>query len=78
MAECAAVAVLMTPVADERQAYVGYAAYDVHRSEDGCQQGGGYQYPFEIATEHMGLSYPEHAERCDKGARTVAAVQKGR
>ncbi|MBB4294016.1 hypothetical protein GGE16_006113 [Rhizobium leguminosarum] len=33
------------------------------------------QYLFKIATEHMGLSYPGLAERCDKAARAVAAFQ---
>ena len=33
------------------------------------------QYLFEIATEHMGLSYPELAERCDKAAKAIAALQ---
>lgn len=33
------------------------------------------QYLFKIATEHMGLSYPELTERCDKAARAVAALQ---
>ncbi|MFP3547138.1 hypothetical protein SB748_27335 [Rhizobium sp. SIMBA_035] len=36
------------------------------------------QYLFEIATEHMGLSYPELAARCDKAARAVAALQSDR
>jgi len=33
------------------------------------------QYLFKIATEHMGLSYPGLAERCDKAARAVAAFR---
>lgn len=36
------------------------------------------QYLFEIATEHMGLSHPELAERCDRAARAIAALQRGR
>jgi hypothetical protein len=36
------------------------------------------QYLFKIATEHMGLSYPELTERCDKAARAVAALQSDR
>ncbi|WP_311043771.1 MULTISPECIES: hypothetical protein [unclassified Rhizobium] len=36
------------------------------------------QYLFKIATEHMGLSYPGLAERCDKAARAVAALQSDR
>lgn len=36
------------------------------------------QYLFEIATEHMGLSYPELAEPCDKAARAVAALYSDR
>jgi hypothetical protein len=36
------------------------------------------QYLFKIATEHIGLSYPEFTERCDKAARAVAALQSGR
>lgn len=33
------------------------------------------QYLFKIATEHMGLSYTQLAERCDKAARAVAAFR---
>ena len=33
------------------------------------------QYLFKIATEHMGLSYPELTERCHKAARAVAALR---
>jgi hypothetical protein len=36
------------------------------------------QYLFKIATEHMGLSYRELAERCDKAARAIAALQPDR
>lgn len=36
------------------------------------------QYLFKIANEHMGLSYPELRERCDKAARAVAALQSDR
>jgi hypothetical protein len=32
------------------------------------------QYLFKIATEHMGLSYPELIERCHKAARAIAAL----
>ena len=35
-------------------------------------------YLLEIATQHMGLSYPELAERCDTAARAVAALQSDR
>lgn len=31
------------------------------------------RYLYEVATEQMGLSYPELAERCDNAARAVAA-----
>ncbi len=33
------------------------------------------QYLFEIATEHMGLSYPTLAERCNKAAKAVVDLQ---
>ncbi|CDZ39663.1 hypothetical protein G9X64_20315 [Rhizobium sophorae] len=33
------------------------------------------QYLFKIATEHMGLSHPGLAKRCDKAARAAAAFQ---
>jgi hypothetical protein len=33
------------------------------------------QYLFEIATEHMGLSYPTLAERCNKAAKAVMDLQ---
>jgi hypothetical protein len=36
------------------------------------------QYLFRIATEHMGLSYSELAERCDKAAKAIAELQSGR
>lgn len=36
------------------------------------------QYLYEIATEHMGLSYPELAERCEKAARAIVALQSHR
>ena len=36
------------------------------------------QYLFKIATEHMELSYPELAERCDKAAKAIAELQSGR
>lgn len=35
-------------------------------------------YLFKIATEHMGLSYPELTERCDNAARAIEALQSGR
>ena len=35
------------------------------------------QYLFEIATEHMGLSYPKLAERCNKAAKAVVDLQPG-
>ena len=35
------------------------------------------QYLFEIATEHMGLSYPKLAERCNKAAKVVVDLQPG-
>jgi len=31
------------------------------------------QYLFKVATERMGLSYPQLEERCNKAARAVAA-----
>lgn len=31
------------------------------------------RYLYEVATEQMGLSYPELAERCDNAARAVVA-----
>ena len=33
------------------------------------------QYLFKIATEHMGLSYPTLAERCNKAAKAVVDLQ---
>ncbi|WP_246665493.1 hypothetical protein [Rhizobium tropici] len=32
-------------------------------------------YLFEIATEHMGLSYPELAKRCERAARRILALR---
>ena len=31
-----------------------------------------HRYLYEVATEHMGLSYPTLAARCEKASRTVA------
>jgi hypothetical protein len=33
------------------------------------------QYLLRVATEQMGLSYPELAQRCEKAATAVAALQ---
>jgi ribosome-binding protein aMBF1 (putative translation factor) len=36
------------------------------------------QYLFKVATEQMGLSYSELAQRCEKAATAVAALQSDR